>query len=238
MKTKQKIFFSYAWADNSDAMDSRETIVDNLYSSLIDSYELIRDKNNLEYKGFISDFMKEIGTGDIVIVVISKKYLLSDFCMFELYEIARNSNFDKGKFRDKIFPIMYEFINFTKPQIIEEYLSYWEKSFTEWDILVKNRSANLSSGQLIRYDRIKMIYQNFGKLVEWIIDMNTSSIEILSMDNFKKIKDAIHNRMKLLENNLVSINGSELEGNKSNLDNDVNGNKIYNINYIDRAEFN
>jgi internalin A len=47
----------------------------------------------------ISRFMKEIGQGDRVFVFLSDKYLKSPFCMFELFEIWRNSRQDEAEFR-------------------------------------------------------------------------------------------------------------------------------------------
>jgi hypothetical protein len=90
MSTDSQIYFSYAWGDENEQGESREKIVNELYQSLKrDHYKVIRDKNDIEYKGFISEFMRRIGEGKCVVVVISKKYLKSPYCMFELYEIAR-----------------------------------------------------------------------------------------------------------------------------------------------------
>jgi len=192
MNSKAEIFFSYAWGDKQEAGDSREKIVNALYQSLSnDSFQVIRDKYNLEYKGFISDFMKRIGKGKCIIIAISQKYVKSPYCMFELYEIARNSNFDKTQFRDKVIPVMVEFVDFTSPAVIEDHLLYWENEYKKWEELIKKRAGQVSVEQMQRYDKIKMIYQNFGKLTEWIIDMNTLTPQLLSVDNFAEIKKAI-----------------------------------------------
>jgi pterin-4a-carbinolamine dehydratase len=84
---KPKIYFSYAWGDE------REKIVDELCNTIKSEkkYEVVRDKENLEYKGLISDFMRGIGKGNIVVVVLSDKYLRSDYCMFELYGYSDES---------------------------------------------------------------------------------------------------------------------------------------------------
>ena len=188
----KKIFFSYAWGDDQESGESREKIVDDLYASLAqDGFDVVRDKNDLGYRGFISDFMKKIGEGDTIVVAISQKYVKSPYCMFELYEIARNSNFDKYKFQEKVLPIMVEFIDFSRPKVLDEHFSYWEETYNEWDGLVKKRTGQLSNEQLQRYDKIKMIHQNFGKLSDWLVDMNTLSPRLLSADNFAEIKKAI-----------------------------------------------
>lgn len=187
-----KIYFSYAWGDDKEQGESREKIVNDLYDSLAtDGYKLVRDKVDLGYKGYISDFMQEIGKGDIIIVAVSQKYAKSPFCMFELYEIARNCGFDKYKFRDKVVPIMVEFVDFAKPKILDEHLEYWENEYTEWENLVTKRARQLSKEQFDRYDKIKLVHQNFGKLADWLVDMNTLNPKLLSADNFAIIKSEI-----------------------------------------------
>lgn len=201
MNMDNEIFFSYAWGDEIETDTNREQIVNDLYNSLLkENFKVVRDKYSLEYKRLISDFIGRIGKGKIIIVAISEKYLKSSYCMFELYEIARNSNFDKTYFTDKILPVMVEFIDFTKPTIIQKYFSYWQDEYDMWDALVKKYSSQLAVEQLQRYDNIKMIFQNFGRLTEWIIDMNALSPRILSTNNFAHIKNEIFARsMKLNE---------------------------------------
>lgn len=193
MKSKPKIFFSYAWGDDKEPPgESREKLVSELYNSLLaENYNPVRDKNNVKYKDFFSDFIAELGKGKCIVVAISDKYLKSTYCMFELYEIARHSNFDKYHFREKIFPIMVEFIDFNNPAIIEHYLRFWESQYKLWSDLIAKRAGQLSVEQMQRYDKVKMIYQNFGKLTDWLADINTLNPQLLSKDNFAEIKKAI-----------------------------------------------
>ena len=197
MNSNSEIFFSYAWEDEQEKGEGREKIVNELYKSLLDdNYDVVRDKYNLEYKGFITDFMARIGEGKCIIVAISRKYLKSPYCMFELYEIARNSKFDKTRFREIVIPVIVERVDFTDPAVIDDHFLFWENEYNEWSGLVARRSGQLSVEQLQRFDKIKMIYQNFGRLAEWIADMNTLNPQILSADNFAAIKKAIGKKEK------------------------------------------
>ncbi len=216
MNNKAKIFFSYAWGDDDEKEESREQVVNELYESLKkEDYNLVRDKVDLGYKGFISDFMTRIGKGDLVIVVLSKKYVKSAYCMFELYEVARNSKFEKELFRQKVLPIVVEFVNFTDTLVLEEYFEYWEDLHLKWDKLVEKRKRQLSQEQFDRYEKIKLIHQNFGKLADWLVDMNTLSKKLLSANDFKIIKENIEEyQNKSLEN----ISKEQLE-NQENTDN-------------------
>jgi hypothetical protein len=197
MNSNSEIFFSYAWGDEQEKSESREKIVDELYKSLLDDhYNVVRDKYNLEYKGFITDFMTRIGEGKCIIVAISRKYLKSPYCMFELYEIARNSKFDKTRFKEIVIPVIVERVDFTDPAVIDDHFLFWENEYNEWSGLVAKRPGQLSVEQLQRFDKIKMIYQNFGRLAEWIADMNTLNPQILSADNFAAIKKEIGKKEK------------------------------------------
>ncbi len=187
-----QIFFSYAWGDVREEGESREKIVNELYDSLKNAgYNLVRDKVDLGYKGFISDFMKEIGKGNQVIVVISDKYVRSPFCMFELYEVARNCQFDKQIFRERVFPIMTEFIDFARPKVIDAYLSFWEEERNEWETMLKKRMGQLSGEQFARYEKVKLISENIGKMTDWLADMNTLNPTMLSENSFEQIRLAL-----------------------------------------------
>lgn len=152
------------WGDEEKG-ETREEIVNQLYDSLEkDGYTLKRDKMDLGYRGFISDFMQEIGEGDLIVVVISDKYAKSPNCMFELYEIARNNKFDKDLFRKRVLPIMVEFIDFSDPVTLDSYYVHWEIEEQKWESLVKKRVDKISPEQFDRYEKIKQIHSNIGKL--------------------------------------------------------------------------
>jgi hypothetical protein len=81
---KQHLYVSYAWADPTDP--TRELDVDRLCEEAVKRGALIvRDKSTLKIGDFIYDFMQQIGEGDRVFVFLSKKYLQSPYCMFELW---------------------------------------------------------------------------------------------------------------------------------------------------------
>jgi hypothetical protein len=67
---RKEVFVSYAWTDESIA------IVDNLQEAFKGrDIVRIRDKNDMRYKDSIRDFMKHIGRGKCIVVVLSKKYV-------------------------------------------------------------------------------------------------------------------------------------------------------------------
>lgn len=195
-KLEKNIYFSYAWSDSNETQTSREAIVNDLYDRLHEiGYNLRRDKMNLGYRGLISEFMHEIGKGTIIIVAISHKYLRSPYCMFELYEIYRNSKLEKKEFSERIFPIHVESINLNDPIILDEYYTYWEEQENTWSKLIQKRIDKIGKQQFAEYDKIKQISSNFGDLTSFLMDMNALNLEVLSENNFDKMITAIDNKL-------------------------------------------
>lgn len=193
------IFFSYAWEDEKEIGKNREEIINSLYNTLErKKYTLRRDKMDLSYRGLISDFMQEIGKGNLIVVALSEKYLKSPYCMFELYEIYRNSRLDKNEFSDKIFPIHLETINLNDPLVLDEYYTHWEEKEEEWSKLIQKRMDRIGKEQFAEFDKVKQISSKFGDLASFIMDMNALTPDMLSENNFDKMITAIN--VKLNEN--------------------------------------
>ena len=102
--TIPKWFVSYAWGDDLTAEGRiREEIVDRLCDgAAARGYHILRDKDVLSLGDSISDFMRRIGSGDRVFMIISDKYLRSPHCMFELSEVWRTSRQEGKAFLERV----------------------------------------------------------------------------------------------------------------------------------------
>lgn len=197
LKVQGKIYFSYAWGDPEEKGASREELVNALYDSLhADGFNVLRDKMDLDYGGLISEFMKQLGEGDQIVVFISDKYVRSPYCMFELFEIARNNRWDKAAFAKRILPVAIERLRFDDPDVLEVYFGHWEAEEAKWAKLIQRRMDQISDAQYNRYQKIKEINQNFSKLSDWLTDMNSKTNTILREDDFAEVKSAILKRLK------------------------------------------
>ncbi len=192
-----EIFFSYAWGDAQETGESREDIVNRLYDSLKnDGLAVKRDKVDLGYKGLISEFMDNIGKSSFLVVALSNKYLESQYCMFELYEAYRNAKFEKAELVSKIYPIRIENIKLDDPDILDKYFEHWENLEKKWENLIVKRGTRITKAQQAEYDKIKNIASRLGDLLEILSDMNALTKELLSDNNFEKIKSTIKQRIE------------------------------------------
>ena len=135
--TNSEIFISYKWGGES------EQLVDHIdRAAQKRGITIIRDKRDAGYKTRIKEFMQRIGRGKAIIVVISKPYLESENCMFELIEIAKN-----GQFYDRIFPIVLKDANIYDPFERADHITYWENKIQELDSKLREikSSANLTN---------------------------------------------------------------------------------------------
>jgi hypothetical protein len=190
-KASNKVFFSYAWGEK------REILVNQLYSSLKkNGYIVVRDKVNLKYKGSITGFMEEVGKGDFVVVAICDKYFRSANCMFELYEIYRNSKMEKEEFIKKIYPIWVEPVSIDQVNIVQEYLSYWKVKQDQLEESIRINMKMNSKVQYDQFDRVKSIAEKAAILIGSLADINVLTNEELSKDNFKEIREAIEKRIE------------------------------------------
>jgi internalin A len=108
-KPGREVFISYAWGDDSPEGKERQQIVDRLVEALHQYPEPIAvriDRDVMRPGDLISAFMDRLVAADRVIVVISAKYLCSEYCMYELFKIYQNCCKKTEDFQRRIIPII------------------------------------------------------------------------------------------------------------------------------------
>ena len=185
--TNAEIFTSYAWGGES------EEIVNQIdQDAQRKGITIIRDKRDAGFKAKIKEFMQRIGRGKAIIVVISKRYLESKNCMFELIEIAKN-----GQFYDRIFPIVLKDAHIYDPVERADYIIYWENKIQELDSKLKKikSSANLTNLQeaITQYTESRA---TIDQLTYMLQNMNTLTSDIHQNSDFEALFQAIEDRMK------------------------------------------
>lgn len=182
----RQVFISYAWGGES------ELVANELEAVLRDnSFQLVRDKNDLGFKGLIRQFMEQIGQGSRVVLIISDKYLKSKNCMFELMEVAK-----KGEFHDRVFPIVLPDADIYDSLGIINYLKYWDQKIKELNARVRELD-NLADTRKVQddinlYTDIRGILDDLaGKLS----DMNTLTLEIMRSKKYQPLLDSLREKV-------------------------------------------
>ena len=97
----------------------------------------------MNFGGAISKFMKDIGKGDRVFVFLSDKYLRSPFCMFELFEIWRNSRLDRDEFKSRVRLFRLQDAAIYTPKERLAYAKYWRAQHDELAAELKGTDPSL-----------------------------------------------------------------------------------------------
>ncbi|MCC6753259.1 MAG: toll/interleukin-1 receptor domain-containing protein [Saprospiraceae bacterium] len=183
------IYISHAWGGDSDI------IVEQLVRRLEqEKLPYILDTRDLNYKQSIKHFMLQLGKADSVILVISNKYLKSEFCMFELVQIYKNENL-----HDRIFPIVLEEVKISKSSDRLEFVKYWEDQLEELHSKLRElHSLSYLDGITEDLNLYTEIRNNIAKLTGILRDINTLNIRIHKESDFMPLIGAIRQRMGIL----------------------------------------
>ncbi len=144
---RSRIYVSYAWADDDDP--TREEKVDEICAEADKrGVKIIRDKDAMKRGDDISDFMQRLGKGDLVYVFLSDKYLKSPFCMFELFEIWRNSKQDEAEFKRRSAALCAAGREDLDAEgATQLYASYWDDELEKLKATLKGRDPDRLLGE-------------------------------------------------------------------------------------------
>ncbi|MBI3270138.1 MAG: toll/interleukin-1 receptor domain-containing protein [Planctomycetes bacterium] len=164
---RNEAYVSYARAPESMA------VVERLEGACRDrEITLVSDQTGIGYKASIREFMKRIGRGTCVLVVVSKAYLRSESCMFELTEIA-----DRGDLRGRVFPIVLPDAKIAKAIDLLDYVQYWETEREQLDAKMKTVGAADLHGIREELDLYVKIRGVFARIIDTLADMKAVTLD-------------------------------------------------------------
>ena len=161
----QRVYVSYAWGGESNVL------VDEFEQRLPTPFKLIRDKSAMRPGDWISKFMAEIGRAELVLVVLSDKYLHSVYCMSELLHLFNRSLGDRSSLMQRIVPLIVGELRCARARDRDAYVSHWEQEYTDLDALLKKRGID-SVGEADRREllAIQAFKQQVSDLLAWVAD--------------------------------------------------------------------
>jgi hypothetical protein len=178
----RQVFVSYSWVPESDA------VVDEIEKALADQgIRLLRDRNEIKYRAGIREFMQDLGHDKAVIVVLSKAYLESKSCMFELTEIA-----ERGDLRGRVFPIIMPDAKIYNAADRLRYVKFWEEQKQELEHAMRQVGLENLQGIREELDLFAKIRGTVAGLVDILGDMNALTLEQHKRTNFADLVRALN----------------------------------------------
>ena len=134
--------------------------------------------------------MERIGRGKCIVVVLSKKYLESRNCMFELTEIA-----SRGDVRDRVFPVVLDDANIYEGVGRLRYIKYWERKKKELDDEMSGVGGEYLQGIREELDLFADIRKTIAGIVDTLGDMNALTPEQHRGSDFELLFRAVEARL-------------------------------------------
>ena len=188
------VFISYSWAEPSGG------IVNNwLKPSLKNAgIDVSVDKDDCHYQDSIEQYEQEIGNADKIIAVVSRPYLESINCMYEMALI-----FEKGgELNNRLY-----FVGIEKVQSIEDIINFWNKA------LVDVQNDMIGKAILQPYEKKKrkvdLILKHLGDFLDYWEDINRMDFSKVSEENFKVLTNIVidrTNEAEMSKENLMLTN--------------------------------
>lgn len=173
------IFISYSHKDKIEA-----DYMDDYFQ--LNGVILKRDVREVEYSQSFVEFMKSIRVNDYVLMLISRNYLLSVNCMYEVIEVMKEVDFG-----EKIHPII---VNSELLYTIEgnlEVIQYWSKKYDDLKSKIENVDIIDSISLAKDLKKIQEIKSNIGDFLCIIKERKYLSFEEQKEQNFKSILSAL-----------------------------------------------
>ena len=172
-----EVFISYKWGGDSEAL------VDEIQSRLEERGILVtRDKSEVRYRDSVEQFMRRIGTGKCVMVILSKDYLQSKNCMFELTEIA-----SRPEFASRVYPIVMPDAAIFDPISRLDYVRYWEDKRAALDQKMRQVGQEYLQGIREELDLYEKIRNTIAGITKVLADTNTLTPEIHKGTDFEQL---------------------------------------------------
>jgi hypothetical protein len=172
-----EVFISYNWEDASEAL------ADEIQRTMEARGVLVtRDKSELRYRDSIQQFMRRLGAGKCVIVILSKEYLRSKNCMFELTEIA-----SRPEFASRVYPVVMRDAAIFDPVSRIGYIKYWEDQRAALDQAMRQVGQENLHGIREELDLYEKIRNTIAEIIKMLADMNTLTPEIHKDTDFEQL---------------------------------------------------
>lgn len=181
-KETPMVYVSYSWSQ-SEEMDEICAALEN------NAVTYKRDKKDCGYRQNIKRFEEEIGKGNIVIAVISDKYLKSLHCMHELSSLIEN-----GYIEDRLFPIVY--IDGHDASSMKEYMNYWTEQYNNRVEIVSSLPAGCARVAIDELYCCDVIISNLSRFWSYITQFNTSTPEDIKAEEYHTLIQSIKDKLQ------------------------------------------
>lgn len=169
------LFLSYSWAD-SELANSIDTELSDC------GIDVKRDIRDVGAWTSIKSFMSSIKNQDYAVVVISKSYLRSPNCMYEVMELLSTS-----QYKERILSIVTPDADVYNPISKAVYIKYWEDEAKRLEEAIRPLKLENSAELTLELRKYRSIERTIASFLDLISDKNNPKI----VNAVREIKEII-----------------------------------------------
>jgi internalin A len=194
----REIFISYAWGDETPEGEIRAKAIEGLYTALEkDDFQPVRDRDRIRPGELISAFIRQITRADLVVAVISDKYLRSSYCMSEIHGLWQKSQEDAGLMAERLVPVVLPEVQITGPRDRAPYVRYWREQKKELEELLGELGPDLDPETFRELRLIRSFSQDVDGILRFVQDvLMPRNLEAHLDDGFQAVREALRRRME------------------------------------------
>jgi internalin A len=189
----REVFLSYAWGDDSPAGRLRAQAVDRLQAALgAEGYVPVRDRDRLRPGERISAFIRRLTGADLVVAVISDKYLRSPYCMYEIYRLWQRCQADPDELAERIVPVILPEVRIGSFEQRAPYMAFWSERAAKLAELVRDPALRPSRES---WEEVRLV-QEFAHHVDGILGflndvLMPRNLDAQFADDFAAVREAV-----------------------------------------------
>ena len=197
----REVFISYAWGDETPEGKIREQTVEALYTALAeDGFLPIRDRDQMRAGDRISAFMSRLTHADLVVAVISDKYLHSSYCMYEIYRLWQKCQGYAGDLGNILVPIVLPEVKVGDLVERVPYMKYWTGRANLLDALFRDPSINPGNESFKEVRLVREFAHHVDDILFFLQDvLMPRKLKVHLDDGFQAVRDALRRRMRVGE---------------------------------------
>ncbi|HEY0552948.1 MAG TPA: COR domain-containing protein [Thermoanaerobaculia bacterium] len=195
----REVFISYAWGDDETPEGKiRTQVVDGLQTALNgDGFKPVRDRDQMRAGDRISSFISQLTRADLVVAVISEKYLRSTYCMFEIYKLWQRSQGDADLLGKILVPLILPEVKIKNVWERLPYIDHWRAEAERVGEL--ERSGRVLSFSPETFQELRLV-REFAHHVDGILAfiqdvLMPRKLEVHLEDGFQAVREALRRRM-------------------------------------------
>jgi internalin A len=194
---RREVFISYAWGDDTPAGKIRDQAVNALCTALEkDGFRPVRDRDEMRSGDLISAFIRRLTRADLVVAVISDKYLRSPYCMDEIHGLWQKSQEDPALLAGSLVPIVLPEVKIGRLQDRAHYLRYWKAQREELETLQREFGADFSLLSQREFRLVRNFAQDVDAILAFLQDvLMPRKLDAHLDDGFQAVRDALRRRL-------------------------------------------